>query len=225
MWRKTFNVTVGFVKQRPFELDPRIRISDVFVLLFTKIFELINGLWYFRQFIFIGKGRSFSCKRKIYLTRGITIGANCQLSGLSEHGLRIGDSSSIGSHSIIKVSGTLTNLGHGITIGRNVGIGDFAHIGGAGGVEIGDDTIIGGYFSTHPENHVFSDKQILIREQGVTRKGIHIGSNCWIGAKVTLLDGAKVGDGCVIAAGAVVKGEFPDNCVIGGVPARILKER
>jgi acetyltransferase-like isoleucine patch superfamily enzyme len=42
---------------------------------------------------------------------------------------------------------------------------------------------------------------------------------------VTILDGTVVGNGCVIAAGAVVVGEFPDNVVIGGVPARVLKQR
>ncbi|MGI1999988.1 acyltransferase [Shewanella frigidimarina] len=136
----------------------------------------------------------------------------------------MGGSSSIGSFSILKVSGTLTSIGNKIDIGKNVGIGDFAHIGGAGGVVIGNDTIADAYLSLHPENHVFIDKQQLIREQGVTRKGIIIGSNCWIGAKVTVLDGSQVGNGCVIAAGAVVNGIFPDNVVIGGVPAKILKE-
>lgn len=91
----------------------------------------------------------------------------------------------------------------GIRIGKNVGIGEFSHIGGAGGVSIGDDTIIGSYFSVHPEEHIYADPQRLIREQGVTHKGIEIGSGCWIGAKVTILDGAKIGNGCVVAAGAL----------------------
>ena len=52
-----------------------------------------------------------------------------------------------------------------------------------------------------------------------------IGNNCWIGAKVTILDGTKIGNGCFVAAGAVVYGEYPDNVIIGGVPAKILKSR
>ena len=60
------------------------------------------------------------------------------------------------------------------------------------------------------------------REYG---KPITIGNNCWIGAKVTILDGTKIGNGCIVAAGAVVKGIFPDNVIIGGVPAKILKYR
>lgn len=55
--------------------------------------------------------------------------------------------------------------------------------------------------------------------------GYKIGNNCWIGAKATILDGTSIGNGCVVAAGAVVTGCFPDDVVIGGVPARILKER
>ena len=75
----------------------------------------------------------------------------------------------------------------------------------------------------HSENHNFQDTSKLIREQGVTSKGIILGNNIWVGAKVTFLDGSKIGNNSVVAAGAVVNGEFPANVVIGGVPAKILK--
>ena len=65
----------------------------------------------------------------------------------------------------------------------------------------------------------------LIKDQGVSRKGISVGNNCWIGAGAVFLDGAKIGNGCVVAANAVVRGTFGDNCVIGGVPAKVLKQR
>jgi acetyltransferase-like isoleucine patch superfamily enzyme len=122
-----------------------------------------------------------------------------------------------------RTSTTLYDLGSHITIGNNVGIGEFAYLGGAGGLDIGDDCIVGQYFSCHPENHVFSDTSMPIRLQGITRKGIRIGKNCWIGAKVTILDGVTIGDNCVIAAGAVVTRQMPADSVIGGVPARVLK--
>lgn len=121
------------------------------------------------------------------------------------------------------VTGSLTYLGKGIKIGNNVGFGTCGHFGGAGGVEIGDDTIFGNYVSVHPENHNFSDPSKPIRLQGVNHKGIKIGRGCWIGAKATILDGAVIGDGCVVAAGAVVTGQFPDHVIIGGVPAKIIK--
>ncbi|MFB0925629.1 MAG: acyltransferase, partial [Vicingaceae bacterium] len=88
---------------------------------------------------------------------------------------------------------------------------------------IDKNTIIGPYFSVHSENHSFSQNKELYRFQDVTRKGIKIGSNCWIGAKVTILDGVIIGNNSVIAAGAVVTRSFKDNVLLGGVPAKIIK--
>lgn len=59
----------------------------------------------------------------------------------------------------------------------------------------------------------------------MSHKGIRIGSNCWLGAKATILDGTVIGNGCVVAAGAVVSGAFPENVIIGGIPAKIIKNR
>jgi len=122
-------------------------------------------------------------------------------------------------------SGSIKLIGKGIQIGDNVGLGTHGFYGGAGGLEIGDDTIFGNYVSVHPENHNFKNLNIPIRLQGVNHKGIKIGKNCWIGAKVTILDGTEIGDGCIVAAGAVVNGKFPQNVIIGGIPAKIIKSR
>ncbi|RZK88089.1 MAG: acyltransferase, partial [Hymenobacter sp.] len=92
-------------------------------------------------------------------------------------------------------------------------------------LSIGDDCIIGQYFSCHPENHVHDQPDELIRLQGVTRQGISIGANCWIGSKVTVLDGVVIGAGCVVAAGAVVTRSVPAGSVVAGVPARIISSR
>ena len=126
---------------------------------------------------------------------------------------------------IIQASGVLTSLGSGLTIGQNSGIGAFSFIGCGGGVSIGQDVIAGQYVSFHSESHNFAAVDSSIRNQGVTRKGIVIGDNCWIGAKATFLDGARVGSGCVIAAGSTVRGIVPDNSVIGGTPAKLIKTR
>lgn len=108
-------------------------------------------------------------------------------------------------------------------MGNNSAVGQFTEFGAAGGIEIGNDVIMGSYISFHSENHNFSDTSKLIREQGVTSKGIKLGNNIWVGAKVTFLDGCIVGDNSVVAAGAVVNGIYPDNSIIGGVPAKVLK--
>ncbi len=96
----------------------------------------------------------------------------------------------------------------------------------AGGITIGDDTIFGNFISLHSENHNYSDLDIPIRLQGVNRQGISIGKDCWIGAKATILDGVKIGNGCIVATGAVVtKGSYPDFSILGGVPAKIISKR
>ena len=64
------------------------------------------------------------------------------------------------------------------------------------------------------------------RPEYIPRKGqIIIGNDCWIGRGATILGGVTIGDGCVIAAGSVVTKSFPDNVIIGGVPAKIIKDR
>ena len=113
--------------------------------------------------------------------------------------------------------------GIGLKIGNNSAVGRFTEFGAAGGIKIGNDVIMGSYISFHSQNHNFHSKDVLIREQGVTSKGIELKNNIWVGAKVTFLDGSIVGNNCVVAAGSLVKGEFPDNVVIGGVPAKIIK--
>lgn len=157
--------------------------------------------------------------------RYLKLGDHVFISALGCGGISLGNNVGIGAFSRLIICTSLGNLGRSIRIGNNVGIGEYAYLGGAGGLEIGDDCIIGQYFSCHPENHIYSDLSTPIRLQGTTRKGISIGNNCWIGSKVTVLDGVTIGDGCVIAAGAVVASSFPSNVVIGGVPARIIKNR
>lgn len=83
--------------------------------------------------------------------------------------------------------------------------------------------LVGPYVSFHAQEHVFDSPEELIRMQGVTEKGIRIASNCWIGAKATILDGTSIGEGSVVAAGAVVKGDFPPHVILAGIPARVVK--
>ncbi|MEZ0486662.1 acyltransferase [Fibrella aquatica] len=172
-----------------------------------------------------GRGVQFFNLAQIRWGRFLKLGDQVYCSAISTDGIRLGDQVSIGAFSRLVVSTTLDNPGRFIRIGNRVGIGEFAYLGGAGGLTIGDDCIIGQYFSCHPENHLFANLNVPIRLQGVDRKPIAIGANCWIGSKVTVLSGVTIGEGCVVAAGAVVTQSFPANSLIGGVPARLLKTR
>jgi acetyltransferase-like isoleucine patch superfamily enzyme len=173
----------------------------------------------------LGRHVKFFNASKISFGNYLKLGDHVYLNALGKKGIVLGNNVGIGAFSRVIISTTFDNPGASIKIGNNVGIGEFAYLGGAGGLEIGDDCIVGQYFSCHPENHIADNPEMLIRHQGVTRKGIKIGSDCWIGSKVTILDGVTIGKRCIIAAGAVVTQSFPDYSVIGGVPAKLLKSR
>ena len=101
-----------------------------------------------------------------------------------------------------------------MVIGNNVGLGSHGHYGaGLGGLEIGDDTIIGNYVSFHPENHIFSELNMPIRQQGVYGKGIKIGKNCWIGAKATFLDGTVIDVKSDNIVGSIVEIRHTNNLI------------
>ena len=173
--------------------------------------------------LLLGRGVRFFNIPNISLGKWVKLDDYVQLTALGKGKILLGDNVGIGAFSRLIISTSFNNIGSHIHIGNNVGIGEFAYLGGGGGLEIGDDCIIGQYLSCHPENHHFEEVGQLIRMQGVSRKGIRIGKNCWIGAKVTVLDGVSIGDNCVLAAGAVVTKDMPSNAVIGGVPAKVIK--
>ncbi len=220
---------VRLLRNPGFTFHPSVSGSMVARLAWDSLVSLQRGFWLTirggrPRALFLGRGVRLVHLEKIRFGSGVRLGDHVHVSALGKE-VVLGDHVSIGAFSRVIVSTSYDHPGEFIRIGNNVGIGEFAYLGGAGGLEIGEDTIVGQYLSVHPENHVSSDLLQPIRKQGVTREGIRIGRNCWIGAKVTILDGVTLGDGCVVAAGAVVTRSFPENVILGGVPARILKDR
>lgn len=225
--RKIIDEFVTKIKGEEFILDKNIPISYLVSFFIQKLCFLIVGMWKFSRIgkCFVHPSSKIRCTSKIRVGKNLNVDRNCYIDALSINGIQFGNNVSVGKNTTIECSGTLKDLGKGLKIGDNVGLGTHGFFGCAGGIEIGDNTIFGNFVSMHSENHNFSDHLQPIRLQGVSRKGIKIGSNCWIGAKVTILDGVVIGNGCIVAAGAVVRGQFPENVIIGGVPAKIIKQR
>ncbi len=222
-----FSKFISSIKGEPFHLDKNIPIGYLLRILLSKVVCLIYGqirLCTLKR-VFIHPTATIKCSSKFKFGKNFNVSQGCYIDALSNEGLICKDNVSIGKFTTIECTGSIKELGEGIKIGNNVGLGSHGFFGCAGGVEIGENTIFGNYVSVHSENHNYSDKNTPIRLQGVNRKGIIIGRDCWIGAKVTILDGSNIGNGCVVAAGAVVRGKFPDYCVIGGIPAKIIKYR
>ncbi|HOT90753.1 MAG TPA: acyltransferase [Anaerolineae bacterium] len=117
------------------------------------------------------------------------------------------------------------NLPHaGITIGRDSLIGEYNVIRGQGGVRIGDRVYTSPLVQIVAVNHVFDDPTRPFVKQGITAQGIVIEDDVWIGAGAIITDGVRVGRGAVVAAGAVVTRDVAPHTVVGGVPARVLRE-
>lgn len=220
------NKIISRLKGESFVLDKRIPLVYLVGFLCTRFVTLIWGMLRLHtlRLVFVHPSSVIKCSSKIHYGKNLSIGRDCYVDALSIRGLDCGDNVSIGFHSHIELTGSLKNIGQGMKVGNNVGLGSHGHYGsGMGFFEIGNDTIFGNYVSVHPENHNYQDLSKPIRLQGVSGKGVKIGNNCWIGAKVTILDGTIIGNNSIVAAGAVVSGVFPDNAVLGGVPAKIIK--
>lgn len=111
------------------------------------------------------------------------------------------------------------NYGKHTRIGRNVFINFDCTFLDLGGITIEDNVLIGPKVSLLSEGHPLSPES----RQSLVPEHIHIKKNAWIGANATILPGVIVGENSVVAAGAVVSKNVPDNTVVGGVPAKIIK--
>ncbi|MCC9064878.1 DapH/DapD/GlmU-related protein [Flavobacterium piscisymbiosum] len=111
------------------------------------------------------------------------------------------------------------NCGKHITIGKNVFINFDCTFLALGGITIEDDVLIGPKVSLITENHPLNPEE----RKGLTAKSILIKKNAWIGANATILSGVTIGKNAVVAAGAVVSKDVPDNTIVGGIPAKFIK--
>lgn len=114
--------------------------------------------------------------------------------------------------------------GHGISIGDDSGIGLNARI--QGPLTIGKGVMMGPDVLIYTRNHEVSRTDIYMIEQGDTEPNpVMIEDDVWIGARAVILPGVTIGKGAIIAAGAVVSKSVEAYDIVGGVPAKVIKNR
>lgn len=112
-----------------------------------------------------------------------------------------------------------TDYGKNITVGKGVFINEGCCFQDQGGIEIGNNALIGQQVVIATLNHDLAPD----KRANMIPAPVKIGNNVWIGAHATILAGVTIGDNAVVAAGAVVTKDVPANAVVGGVPAKIIK--
>jgi acetyltransferase-like isoleucine patch superfamily enzyme len=229
--RKLLSMVISKTKGEQYIIDPEIPAGQLLGVLWERARMLLRGYFFRIGFeraggkVFVGRHVRIYAKKKIRCGSGMTINDGCFINALCRSGVTIGNDFSLGRNSMIECTGVIRELGDRLVIGDHVGIAANAFIAVRGPVKIGSNTIFGPGVAIHAENHVFQALDTPIRLQGAQRRGVTIGEDCWIGSNAIILDGVTIGQGAVVAAGAVVNRNVPPFSIVGGVPAKIIEMR
>jgi acetyltransferase-like isoleucine patch superfamily enzyme len=110
-----------------------------------------------------------------------------------------------------------------LRIGNHSSIGRGSMVVAHESIDIGDDVFVAPNVYITDQNHSYTDLDTPVGRQWPRNTPVVIGDGCWLGTRAVILPGTRLGRNVTVAAGSVVRGEFPDHCVIGGAPARILR--
>lgn len=176
-------------------------IKNGISLIYTKIFY--KGARLIRRPIYVRGKKYFE------YGQGFTTGYNCRL----------------------EIFNTSKGKEKKLILGKNCKIGDYVHIAVGKKVIIGDNVLIGSKVLISDLNHgnyggkeIHCDPNIPPDNRPINTEPVLIGDNVWIGDNVCILKGVEIGKGCIIGANSVVNKNVPNNCMIGGIPAKIIKK-
>lgn len=196
--------------------------------MFFKVLKLINwftaqcrqqfyNLVFGTKFRYFGKGCTIDISGQVKIGNNVYIGD--QVSLIVEQGavLEIADNSFIGENCYIKC------FGGRVSIGQDVSINSKSYINGCGDVTIGNNTRIGTQSIIIASNHKFGEPDLLVKD-AITKLGVNLGENIWLGARVTVLDGVDICNDTVIGACSLVSKKIEIKGVYVGIPVKILKK-
>jgi acetyltransferase-like isoleucine patch superfamily enzyme len=177
----------------------------------------------------VGKGVVFGRNITLRHPRKITLGGNCVIDdnvvldakGEKNEGLRIGDNVYIGRNTILSCKEGSITIDDYTNISANCSLLSETEI------NLGRYCFLAGHcYLVAGGNHSFDDfSRPIMFQPSVSKGGIRIGDDVWLGAGVIVLDGAAIGQGTVVGAGAVVTGLLPEYAVAVGSPARVVRDR
>ena len=202
-------------------MDKDIQSADKINILFRTGIKAARGC--FRRLflkeshgmLLVGKGVQISHGKHIRCGKNVKFEDYSEIHGLCSEDLIFGDNVTISRGVMIRPSSYYgKDLGKGLVMGNNSSIGPYGYVGCSGKIIIGKNVMLGPKCSLFAENHIFSDSEVDIKNQGVTQKGITIEDNCWIGSNCVILDGVTIGRGSVIGAGTLVTKSIAQGSVV-----------
>lgn len=198
--------------------DPRqarfLTVASLRWVLAHRAWTRYHLLRYWRFWWFRMRHRDVVTEGFVFLGRGVELYARPGYGRLVlGRWVHLGDGVKLRAH-----EGTL-RLGDKVVFGANNTVNCYLDI------EIGAGTLIADWVYICDFDHVTRDLTMPIKDQGIVKSPVRIGPDCWLGTKVSVLRGAMVGRGCVLAAHTVVRGDVPDFAVVAGVPGRVVRRR
>lgn len=185
-------------------------------LIYPCLFKRARGVT-FGADVTVRHGHKISIGRGTVIDDGVVLDAK----GSETSHITIGDHCYIGRGTILSCKGG------SIEIGENANFGAYCQVQAESPVAIGRDVLFASYvYVVAGGSHDFMRLDIpIIRQPMVTKGGIRIGDDCWLGARVVVLDGAHIGRGSVVGASATVTKPLPDYSVAIGTPAKVKISR
>lgn len=207
----------------------RIAVRDIFRL-------GRHYLWKFKRDV----GNAIKIVGARSLNPGALIGSDVRILGIADHlsigsgsiiedgallDFRFGGSIILGKNVTVRSGAILAPFGGFIRIGKESGVNHYTVLYGHGGLTIGEYVRFAAHCLVIPANHSAARRDVPIYSQPLTKKGIVIADDVWVGAHSVILDGVSIGGGSVIAAGSVVTKTIEPLTIAAGVPAKPIRTR
>jgi acetyltransferase-like isoleucine patch superfamily enzyme len=170
---------------------------------------------------FIGQGVKIISPHRLRFGRMCYVGARTYIDAHAKLGVQLGASVTIREGCIIQCRSGLNEPGESLRIGERAFIGPYCKIGVGGSIEIGANAQLGFAVAINAESHISDGSSFTSGK--VSRRGVRIGDDVWIGDGAVILDGVEIGRGAVIGAGSVITRSVEAGRVVAGEPGRVLR--
>jgi acetyltransferase-like isoleucine patch superfamily enzyme len=198
-------------------------IATIFMGSGSGIFGSFTRGMYFKLFLNYKLPSMIGNRFRIINSSMVKIGRNSWIK--NDVTIFAGGKMTIGDGCVLCDRSSIWSSKDGLKIGNGFSLGIGGYVCGTEGrITIGDNVIMADNVRLYSWNHSLYSSLKTFSENETSHRGIMIGNNCWLGSGCVILDSVSLGNNCVVGAGAVVTKSFPENSLIAGVPARIIKK-